>query len=376
MLDKVCILETPEKAVAIDKILPAEFPETKGRIMCELLGDDKILVRYFNYINGKLNPRIPIAVTFSRSLKIDETTGAFVGLILTEGLRSRRNECRSRFILMNCDLDVIKFCYDFLVTKLNVSKKICLFKLYYPPTCDAQKVEKVKAEIKAKLALPGILDIPSYQQKDLKQPKVGLYVNRSIFRLVTDCIIEKTLCLIESDERFRIGFLRGVFVAEGSIELQNTGSLHFVYISQYNDKIRAIIKRALDLSGVRFSEKLQPRTKDLRISHLENFEKLHELNMCSISRTKLQRFESGWDLLRKSHHAGTRPNQTRRKILELLKNEGPLTIAQMALKLGKSYYTIWDHVRRSSHGSKKAGLYWGGLLKFKNKNNKERSWSV
>jgi len=196
-----------------------------------------------------------------------------------------------------------------------------------------------------------------------------------VFRLIVDLIIENSLHYIETDEKFRAGFLQGVFAAEGSIELRKNGSLHFIYISQYDDRIRAIIKKTLNLSGIRFTEKIHLHSKDLRISHLDNFERIHMLNMCAISAIKLRKFKSGLAMLRKSHHAGIRPGQTRREIIELLKSEGPLTISQLASKLGKSYYTIWDHII-SSRASKKPGLYWDGFLEFANKDKKERSWSV
>jgi len=135
--------------IRIQEILPATFPETGGKIEYELLDDSKISVRYFNYTNEKLNPRIPRAVTLSQDLRVDGALGAFVGLVLTEGLRSRRGECRSRFILMNCDLDVIKFFYHFLTTRLKISRKLCVFKLYYPSRGDITMLEKTKDEIKA-----------------------------------------------------------------------------------------------------------------------------------------------------------------------------------------------------------------------------------
>lgn len=106
--------------ILIRKILPMKFPETGGPIDYKFLPDNKILIWYFNYTNGKLNPRIPKSVVVSKSVKVDEKLGAFVGLVLTESLQSRKNECRNKFILMNCDFDVVKFCYDFLLGELGV----------------------------------------------------------------------------------------------------------------------------------------------------------------------------------------------------------------------------------------------------------------
>lgn len=195
--------------ILIHEILPAEFPETGGKITHEFFGDDKILVRYFNYANGKLNPRIPHAVSLSRYLIVDEALGAFVGLILTEGLQSRKGECRSRFILMNCDWDVVKFCYNFLTTKLRIPQDLCIFKLYHPSTWDTTTIRKTKADLKGELALPKSLKMPSYSQEDLKQPKIALFINRRVFRLIVDGTIKESLHYIETDERFRTGFLQG-----------------------------------------------------------------------------------------------------------------------------------------------------------------------
>lgn len=362
--------------ILIHKILPTKFPETGGPICYEFLPDNKILIWYFNYTNGKLNPRIPKPAVVSKTVKIDEKLGAFVGLILTEGLQSRKRECRNKFILMNCDFDVIKFCYDFLLVELRVPQDFCVLRLYHPPLLGATMVQGVKTRIKNEFRLYAPTSMLSYPQADLKNPKVALFIYNTIFRLIVDCLIKKSLEFIKYNEKFRVGFLRGVFAAEGSIELRKgTHSLHFVSFSQCNDKIRSIIKKALTLCGISFAERIRPRSKDLRISHLKNFEHIHALNICSLSRTKAKKFKIGLDTLKMSPLAGSVPDQTKQEILRALKEEGPLTIAQLAMKLNKSYYTIWDHICRIPTAmNKKCGLYFKGTLKFTYKNKKEKLW--
>lgn len=363
--------------ILIHKILPRKFPETGGPIGYEFLPDNKILIWYFNYANGKLNPRIPKPAVVSKTVKIDEKLGTFIGLILTEGLQSRRGECRNKFILMNCDFDVIKFCHDFLLVKLGIPQDFCVLRLYHPLIMGSTLIQKAKTRIKNEFRPYAPMNISSYPQANLKNPKIALFIYNTIFRLIVDRLIKESLEFIKHNERFRVGFLRGVFAAEGSVELRKgTHSLHFVNFSQCNDKIRSIIKKTLTLCGIGFAERIRSRSKDLRISHLKNFERIRALNICSLSRTKAKKFKIGLDTLKMSPLAGSMPYQTKKEILRTLKEEKkPITITQLAMRLNKSYYTIWDHICRTPTAmNKRCGLYFKGNLKFTWKNKKEKLW--
>lgn len=302
-----------------------------------------------------------IPVKFPRLLKIDHDLGIFVGLILTEGMQSKTKKSRNTFTLMNTDPDVIKVCLRLLESLFSIRPEIPKMAIYLPPSMKDNGIE-VEKGWRRNLHIDEHAEIKRYLQKDLKRSKFSVFIYRSTFRFVTDIVIEESLKYLNEKE-FRRGFLRGVFCAEGSVELRKK-SLHFVNFSQCNDKNRSLIKKALMLSGIRFKERLNPHSKGIRISHMDNFEKIDNLEICTISKRKQRKFKVGLLNLKKDPRAGRSVTQTKREIIDILGKRGQMTMNGISKELGLSYFTIWDHIFRKRGNVK--GLFEEGALKCTN----------
>ena len=347
------------KRVDCLKIIPQdELIKRRARVY---ENQDGILLKCINSIPLRL----------PRFLTVDENLGIFVGLILTEGLQSQRGKSRNSFVLMNTDCDIIDICLKLLKSKFQIESDVYKFRMYLPHNLFSER-EKIVKGWRNRLGIERKIQITIYKQMDLKKPKFAIFIYRTFLRMIVDNLIRESLKLIDNDKEFALGFLKGVFAAEGSVEIKRNKSLKAVYFSQNNDENRKTIEKAVSFFEIPFKERIGKNSRDIRITHLRNFEIINKINLCSISGRKKEAFEKGLNKLKKSPCAGRDKCQTKNEIVELLKKEGPLSVSQIAKKLDRSYYTIWDHVFRKS----RFGNLYNVNINFRYKNRKEKLLEV
>ncbi|MEM2878823.1 MAG: LAGLIDADG family homing endonuclease [Candidatus Hadarchaeales archaeon] len=165
------------------------------------------------------------------------------------------------------------------------------------------------------------------------------YFNSVILSKLMGDLYQRSKNVILQNQEFSVAFLRGVFAAEGSVMLKNSGVLHHITFSSKDDELIHFLRQSLHLVGVR-ANSYSIRGMNLQIYGLTNFRRIRELSIHALHPEKREKFERGFSAYRRTNVLDG--EEARRMILEQLAS-GPKTYDELATALGKARTTIQAH---------------------------------
>ena len=166
-----------------------------------------------------------------------------------------------------------------------------------------------------------------------------LYRNSVVLIEVIKGLFTTLRSTILADEKFASAFLRGLFAAEGQVELKKSGVLFYVSFSSIDEDLIAFMKKCLELRGVR-SGKYMLQARKFPIYGYRNFERFKELNIHTLHPDKREKFERGFANYKRTNVLDG--DEARGLILKRLAS-GPKTYDDLAAALGKARTTIQAH---------------------------------
>ncbi len=176
--------------------------------------------------------------------------------------------------------------------------------------------------------------------KKNKAKRYGLLVvnfNNKLFRSIFNKIFDFCLDLCKEDRDFAKAFLKGLFAAEGHVQLNRNNSLATMSITIKDKKRRFFVQSLLENLDIK-SRNCYER---LDITGYLNFETIHSLKIANLHPEKGHTFKLGFKNLLNS--SATKA-LTKIKILNLLKNEN-LTRFEISKKVDRGTSAIHKSLR-------------------------------
>lgn len=286
----------------------------KNRVNIASKENEEMIVSYKS--NG--NPK---EVTFKKEIELNDFFFEIIGLYYGDGINSRKGTGKTQTGLANSNPELhnywIQFCEALGTNRSELRAKISVGEY---TNFDEKEVLNYW---KSKTILSEANFIPTISiKKAINSKKQGLLLtayNSRIFKDVFNRIFDFSLVLTRNNENFATPFLRGLFSAEGHIGKRKCGTLNYLEIPVKDKKRRKYVKSLFSLIGI------SPKNDWDRIniySH-NNFKTFNRLKLHTLHQDKKKKFEESFKL--------TKPKDgTRKKIVELLRNEKYLTRFQIA----------------------------------------------
>jgi hypothetical protein len=316
--------------INIINILPSKHPRLESKINYSTKMNHITMTCIHRGKDGRiLNPQNqPKRLVISKKLNINIELGEILGLYYGDGTKNYPSGVE----FTNFCPDLIKLWMDYL-NKMNISNKKLYYKIKISENC------KIKYNITKNEIINYWIDIlnlskeynitihwvkakgtPSSYLRKYGSMVIG-YSN-TMFSIFFNTLINNINYFLK-DESFRIGFIRGLFAAEGNINLRKNGSLSLIRIAG-SRKARKFTSNILK-NYFNVSTKDDDQSNQIYMGRLE-YEKLKHLDMIALHPEKKAAYEKGYEILmkninRKPDKNIVLKNKTAIKILKLLKNE-------------------------------------------------------
>ncbi|MFH1821318.1 MAG: LAGLIDADG family homing endonuclease [Methanobacteriota archaeon] len=150
---------------------------------------------------------------------------------------------------------------------------------------------------------------------------------------------EKMKSTILSSEENAAAFLRGLFAAEGSVILKDSGVLFHIDFSAKDPEAIQFYKKCLDRLGI-IHGKYMIQGQKFPIYGRRNFKRFMELGIHTLHPDKREKFERGFASYKRTNVLNGA--EARGLILQQL-TSGPKTYDDLAAALGKARTTIQAH---------------------------------
>lgn len=311
-------------------ILPSNHPKLGTKINYSS-SKNKIIISYVNRgKNGKvLNPQNqPKKLSVPKNIDINEKLGEVLGMYYGDGTKNYHPA-----------VEFVNFCPELIelwiryLNNLGIKSENLYYKIKISENCKIKhniNIQSVKNYWISKLGLTTNHNINTHWVKSKGTPstylrKYGSIVvgyNNSTFSLFFNSFIKNIENFLE-DEKFRIGFIRGLFAAEGNINVRKNGSLSLIRIAG-SKKARIftsnILKKYFNVIA-----KDDDQSNQIYFGRLEH-EKIKHLNIISLHPEKKEAYDRGYKILmrnleRTPDQNCVLRNKTAIKILNLLKNK-------------------------------------------------------
>jgi len=307
----------------ISKFIPKILDNRDVFVECK---DNNVFIKC-----NKIRPPRPIELKFY--IDINSSFMEIIGLYFGDGNNKPSGSAGRRVALANSCPYLHKIWIDFLEkfnidrTKLNVQTQIGFNNSKFD--------EDILSYWSCKLDLPLSCFTRKVSIKKCNSTYWGLAVvnfNNKIFRKIFDNIFNCCLNLCKNDEELSKGFLRGLFAAEGHVNLNSYKTLNALNIPVKDDQRRIFVKSLLD--------NLEIKSRDcygrLDITGYLNFKIVGDISLCDLHPDKKSVFEKGYTNLLESHAT---KSLTKLKILNLLEKEN-LTRFDISNKLERGVSAI------------------------------------
>ncbi len=162
------------------------------------------------------------------------------------------------------------------------------------------------------------------------------YFNSVILAKLMGDLYSRFKAFILQDQRASVAFLRGIFAAEGSVLVKNSGVLHHITFSSKDSELIQFLEQCLRIHGVKPS-KYMINGMNLQIYGLSNFKHIRDLNIHTLHPEKREKFERGFSAYKRVNVLDG--EEARTLILRQL-SSGPKTYDDLAAALGKARTTI------------------------------------
>jgi len=166
-----------------------------------------------------------------------------------------------------------------------------------------------------------------------------LYINSIILAKIMKELFNAFKPIILANEKFASAFLRGLFAAEGQVELKKSGVLFYISFSSIDENLITLIKKCFEFLKIH-SGKYMPQSRKFPIYGYRNLKRFKDLGIHTLHPEKRVRFEQGFASYRRTNVMDG--EEARKLILQQLAS-GPKTYDELAAALGKARTTIQAH---------------------------------
>lgn len=329
----------------------------------------------------------PTPLTAPRYIELDENLGEVFGLYFGDGTKNDT----SCVELSNSCPELIKLWINHLIN-FNVMLDDLFFSIKLSENVKIKyKVneEEIREYWRRALKIPKEKEILINWVKTKSKPssylqKYGTCVARYFnitFSVFYNALIENIPQFIETNEQFRLGFIRGVIASDGNINTRKNASLSLVRIAGDKDQrqfISTILLKFLDI------QTREDKNNQIYFGNIDNLRKIKELNLHAMHPDKRVKFEKGYkrlltNLNRKHDKNSILKNKTAISILKTLE-KCPLKTQEIMKQFNISREWARDILNGYKHSQKYRynGIKALGLVSCKRnaKKKSEKIWLI
>jgi len=311
--------------------------------------DLKEIILHQNNPNRKVIMRVEDNLILIRTFPLKEHSGhrskeirvkRFIVLddLFFEGLALWRGEgSKSKGLYFgNSDPSLLHRFLEFAEHKLGIDRKKFKVTINVPTLLDPDKVKEKWAN---ELSIPVRNFTRVCGDPRIRKEYSQVYFNSVILAKLMDDLYSRSKAFILHNRRASVAFLRGIFAAEGSVLVKNSGVLHHITFSSKDSELIQFLEQCLCLNGVKPS-KYMINGMNLQIYGLSNFKHVRKLGIHTLHPEKREKFEQGFANYKRVNvlHG----EEARALILQRLAS-GPKTYDDLAAALGKARTTIQAH---------------------------------
>ena len=293
-----------------------------------LLYKDEAKIILYTAIKGWSNGKWPKETAINRYMMLD--TLALEGLGIWEGEGGKNKG----LYFGNSSQELLMHFLKFVEDRLGIRREKFKVTVNSP---------NIKANVKEKwskilqIPLGNFTNVCSDTRSNLEYAQI--YINSVILVGLMKNLQEKIRPIILSSKENTISFLRGIFAAEGSVILKESGVLFHIDFSTKDLEAIKFYKKCLDRLGVAHG-KYMAQGQKFPIYGWRNFKRFKELSIHTLHPEKRAKFELGFANYKRVNVLDG--EEARALILQQLAS-GPKTYDDLAAALGKARTTIQAH---------------------------------
>ena len=258
--------------IDIEKLVPQNWKVEK-------IVDNKIRISYVNKGRGSS----PKPFILPKSIEVDEKFVEALSMYLGDG---KLSPDLKHLGFSSIDMDLSKFILDFFVKRFNISLKDMTISIRFK----AFKQEVL--ENWAKFLNVPISKLKVQMTQRSKNESCEMEISGTIFRILFEKITDEFMKSdFLSNQELRRAFLRGLFAAEGCIAVNRKEN--YIVCMNYNlcydeDDLSNLIKKALDIEGISYSESKRESDKSLliQITNWQNYLKMWKMDVFRLNARK------------------------------------------------------------------------------------------
>lgn len=267
-------------------------------------------------------------VTVNRFVPLDGLFFEGIGLWRGEGGRKKG------IYFGNSHASLLRRFLDFIEQKIGLRREEFKVTINAPNFCNSE--ESIKGKWSRELTVPVQNFTRVCIDPRIRKEYAQVYFNSIILAELLKNLYENSKAIILTRPELCVGFLRGIFAAEGSVLLKKSGVLHHITFSSKDDELIQFLCECLRLVGVNPSKYME-NGMNLQIYGRTNFEQIRKPGIHTLHPDKRAKFERGFASYKRTNVL--RGDEARALILEQLRS-GPKTYDDLAAALGKARTTI------------------------------------
>jgi hypothetical protein len=304
----------------------AEFaPKTTSGGKKILLYKDKDKIILYTAVKGWSNGKWPKEITVKRFMTLDALTLEGLGLWEGEGGKNKG------LYFGNSSQELVNHFLKFIEARLGISREKFKVTVNSPST---------RADLREKWSKTLEIPLRNFTNVCLDErinfEYAQIYLNSVILVELMKNLGEKIRSTILSSKENTAAFLRGLFAAEGSVILKESGVLFHIDFSTKDLQAVQFYKDCLDRLGIKHGT-YTIQDQKFQIYGWRNFKRFREFDIHTLHPEKRAKFELGFARYKRTNvlHG----DEARALILQQLAS-GPKTYDELAAALDKARTTI------------------------------------
>jgi len=280
-LSKDFIVEKDGKEfVDVVKILPEILPSGK-KFLIEKIGLSRVQI----YIQRSGLGRDSKKFIINRLIELDDLFFEALGLWQGEGGKNKG------LYFGNSCLELILHFLEFTRQKLGIKRDEFKVTMNTPEKFESENFVKNMYSEEMGIPLENFTNV--CVDKRISKNYIQLYINGIVLCELMKILHERFKILILKHFNYSVPYLRGVFVAEGSVLLRDWGTISHIDFSSKDLEYIEFLRDLLIRIGVSSGEFQKPGLK-FQIYSKRNFEKFKEYKLHFLHPNKCQKFEDGF----------------------------------------------------------------------------------
>ncbi|OGI12064.1 hypothetical protein A3K64_01840 [Candidatus Micrarchaeota archaeon RBG_16_36_9] len=257
--------------------------------------------------------RKPKEIILNRFIEVGELFVEVIGLYYGDGLKSLKGSGNRQVYFSNTCTELhnmwIKFLGDFGIRKDNLFVQVV--KGFNITSNDCDIITRWSEKLDMKSCRFRKIKIT---QKRTKPYGYALVIFQSIiFRNIFNNVFNYIVSIIDSNENFIKWFLKGLFAAEGHVEIKDNNSIQYISLTSSERKRRIFIGNLFKLIGIKYYTNIQA----IVITGYLNFELFEKFNLSELHPDKKRAFETSMKVMKLSNR--NFPALSKKKIIKILK---------------------------------------------------------